>query len=102
MFINTCVNKNQRKEPRMDNDRAKLLERAANAKRESKALDFKSEFDTASAPEWSEIIKDIVAFANSGGGVLVFGVNNDGSSAGNDISNILSIDSSLLVRVRTW
>jgi hypothetical protein len=76
----------------MVHDRSKVLQRAENAKRESKALDFKRELDTASAAEWSEILKDIVAFANSGGGVIVFGVNNDGSSAGNDISNILSLD----------
>jgi hypothetical protein len=76
----------------MNNDRSRFLERAENAMRESKALDFKREFDIASAAEWSEIIKDIVAFANSGGGVIVFGVDNNGSSAGNDISDILSLD----------
>ena len=76
----------------MSDNRAKLLERAENAKRESKLLDFKREFDTTSAPEWAEIVKDIMSFANSGGGVIVFGVDNDGSSAGNDVSNILSLD----------
>jgi hypothetical protein len=55
-------------------------------------LDFKRELDTTSTPEWCEIIKDIVAFANSGGGVIVFGVNNDGSNSGSDISAILSFD----------
>ena len=76
----------------MSDNRAKLLERAENAKRESKLLDFKREFDTTSAPEWAEIVKDIISFANSGGGVIVFGMDNDGSSAGNDVSNILSLD----------
>lgn len=76
----------------MSNDRAWLLERAENAKRESKSLDFKSEFDSRSAPEWCEIVKDIVAFANSGGGVIVFGVNNDGTNSKSDVSTILSLD----------
>jgi predicted HTH transcriptional regulator len=76
----------------MANDRSRLLERAEHAKRESKTLDFKRELDTASPAEWSEIVKDIVAFANSGGGVIVFGVNNDGTSARNDIPRIPSID----------
>jgi hypothetical protein len=76
----------------MNNVRSKFLERAENARRESKSLDFKKEFDTTSAAQWAEIIKDIAAFANSGGGVIVFGVNNDGTNAGNDISNILSLD----------
>src|SRR5215470_20424811 len=75
----------------MSDNRAKLLERAENAKRESKLLDFKREFGST-APEWAEIIKDIVSFTNSGGGVIVFGVDNDGSSAGNDVSDILSLD----------
>lgn len=65
----------------MSNDRSRLLERAENARRESKSLDFKREFDPMSTPEWCEIIKDIVAFANSGGGVIVFGVNNDGTNS---------------------
>jgi len=76
----------------MSNDRSRLLERAENAKRESKTLDFKSEFDVTSTPEWCEIIKDIVAFSNSGGGVIVFGVNNDGTNSKGDISTILSLD----------
>jgi hypothetical protein len=72
--------------------RQKLLERAENARRESKFLDFKLEFKTDSAADWCEVVKDIAAFANSGGGVIIFGVNNDGSSAGTDISRILALD----------
>lgn len=76
----------------MNTDRSKLLERAENAKRESKYLDFKREFDTGSTAAWCELIKDIVAFANSGGGVIVLGVNNDGTSSGIDVSAILTLD----------
>ncbi len=76
----------------MSIDRSKLLERAENAKRESKYLDFKREFDSASTAAWCELIKDVVAFANSGGGVIVVGVNNDGTSSGADVSAILGLD----------
>jgi len=73
-------------------DRAKLLERAQHAKRESKYLDFKSEFDVSSAEAWCSLIKDIVAFANSGGGIIVFGVSDDGESVESDTSEILKCD----------
>jgi predicted HTH transcriptional regulator len=38
---------------------------------ETADVDFKSAFDATSAGEWLEIIKDIVALANSGGGLLI-------------------------------
>jgi len=73
-------------------DRSKLLERAENAKGESKYLEFKREFDITSAAHWCEIIKDIVALANSGGGAIVFGVSNDGTNAETDLSALLAVD----------
>lgn len=76
----------------MDIDRSKLLERAENARRESRYLDFKREFDMSSSAAWCETIKDVVAFANSGGGVIVFGVNNDGADSGTDVSSLLALD----------
>ena len=72
--------------------RSKLIERAENARTESKYLDFKREFDVTSGAHWCEIIKDIVAFANSGGGVIVFGVNNDASNAEFDTGIICRLD----------
>jgi hypothetical protein len=69
-----------------------LVERGLKAKRESKYVDFKSSFDVTSAGEWCEIIKDIVAMCNSGGGVIVFGLDNKGSPTGFDPSPILDID----------
>lgn len=78
-------------------DRSRLLERAENAKGESKYLDFKREFDATSAAEWCEVIKDIVSFANSGGGVIVFGVNNDGANADVDVSPLLKIDAADII-----
>lgn len=78
--------------PPWDALRSRLLERAENAQKESKHLDFKSEFDVNSAAQWCEVIKDIVSFANSGGGVIVFGVNDDGSNANVDTSPIFKLD----------
>jgi Schlafen, AlbA_2 len=72
--------------------RSRLLDRAENAQKESRHLDFKSEFDVDSTPQWCEVIKDIVSVANSGGGVIIFGVNDDGSAAGFDTSRIFKLD----------
>ena len=60
--------------------RKKLMERAQAATSESKYIDFKREFDPNSTAAWCEVIKDIVAMANAGGGIIVFGAENDGTS----------------------
>lgn len=63
------------------------------AKRESKRLDFKRSFDPDSAADWCEVLKDIVALANSGGGNILIGVNNDGTpSADASIGKVLALD----------
>ncbi|MDD5015903.1 MAG: putative DNA binding domain-containing protein [Atribacterota bacterium] len=69
------------------------LEKIKNARRESKYIDFKENFDPNQAGEWCEIIKDIVAMANSGGGWIIIGVRNDGSPSQNDITGVLEMDS---------
>lgn len=58
-----------------------LREKALLSKRESKSVDFKATIDLDSTRDRVEIVKDIVAMANSGGGVIVFGVSDDGSPA---------------------
>ncbi len=70
----------------------KLLERAQIARRESKYIDFKESFDVGSPKDWCEIIKDIVAMANSGGGCILIGTRNDGTPSGLDVTNILRLD----------
>ncbi len=60
--------------------RKKLVERAERATSESKYLDFKSEFDPSSNEAWCGIIKDIVAMANTGGGVIAFGLEDHGGT----------------------
>lgn len=75
----------------VDTDR--FLGRAAEARRESKLVEFKEQFDPANDGEWLELIKDITAIANIGGGVIVIGVRNDGSASGADIRPVLALDS---------
>lgn len=65
-----------------------LLERAS----EAADLDFKSSFDVNAPGDWLEIIKDIAAFANSGGGTLLIGINDDGTPSGVDVTGVLGID----------
>lgn len=75
----------------VDTDR--FLGRAAEARRESKLIEFKEQFDPANDGEWLELIKDIAAIANIGGGVIVIGVRNDGSASGADVRPVLALDS---------
>jgi hypothetical protein len=69
-----------------------LLDRALKADRESKRIEFKGGFDPGSPAEWCEVIKDVVAIANSGGGILVFGLDNRGKPTGACVDGILHTD----------
>jgi hypothetical protein len=69
-----------------------VLKRALQVKRESRRLDFKESFDPSRTGDWCEIVKDLVAMANSGGGCLVFGVRDDGNAAETTVDAILSLD----------
>ncbi|HEV8241412.1 MAG TPA: RNA-binding domain-containing protein [Thermoanaerobaculia bacterium] len=73
-------------------DRADLVKRAENAKRETRYVDFKEVFEPSAPGDWCEIIKDVVAMANSGGGVIVFGVANNGTPVPYDRTLFLSLD----------
>ena len=68
------------------------VETAAEAISESASVDFKEQFNPASSKDWCEIVKDIIAIANSGGGCLVFGVRDDGSLTGWNPEPILKLD----------
>lgn len=59
---------------------------------ESEAVDFKAQFDPTSRQDWCELVKDLVAMANSGGGSLIFGVQDDGTSSGTDVRPVLQLD----------
>jgi predicted HTH transcriptional regulator len=68
------------------------LDEALAANREKDDLDFKESFDVHSKGEWLEIIKDIVAMANSGGGILLIGVTDDGKPSNSDVLPVLNLD----------
>jgi predicted HTH transcriptional regulator len=68
------------------------ITRCLNAKRESKAVEFKEQFLPNDPRQALEVLKDIVAIANSGGGVLAIGLNNAGESSGFDVKPVLDYD----------
>jgi len=51
--------------------RETLLARAASAQRSSKRLALRDEFDTLSDDDWRNVVIDLAALANAGGGVAV-------------------------------
>ena len=78
-------------------DGAELVAKAVSAKRESKYVEFKEQFDVDSAEAWCEIIKDMVAIANSGGGVIVIGLTSGGHPSGATVTHIAALDPADLV-----
>src|SRR6266403_5089359 len=68
------------------------LAHAARAKRESKRFEFKEQLDPGQARDWCELIKDLVAIANSGGGCVVFGTKNDGTRSTWDPAALRGLD----------
>jgi hypothetical protein len=69
------------------------ISEALAACRETRRIEFKAEFSPNVPGAWCELIKDLVAMANSGGGVIVLGLSNDGVPTGWDPAALLSIDS---------
>ncbi len=69
-----------------------MLKVVEEAQTESAAIDFKAGFDVRSPKDWCEVIKDLVAMANSGGGGIIFGVNDDGTPSGSDLSGLRNLD----------
>lgn len=49
---------------------------------ESDDVDFKVEFDPESQRDWCELLKDVVAIGNHGGGAILIGVRDDGITVG--------------------
>ena len=43
-------------------------------------------------PKWLEILKDVVSMANSGGGLIFIGLNDDGLPSGFDVTGACEID----------
>lgn len=63
---------------------------------ESTRVDFKAQFNPSHAQDWCEFVKDVVAMANTGGGAIVIGVNDDGTLSGSDLSAVLALDPALI------
>ncbi|MCU9839301.1 ATP-binding protein [Ruegeria sp. WL0004] len=74
-----------------------LIELAEATNDESDLIDFKREYSPhKKAAFWAETVKDIVAFANTRGGILVFGVEDDGSPSENNCDSLFDLDSASL------
>ncbi len=69
-----------------------LLNAAITDEQESSLLDFKERLEVNSKSGWLEVLKDMVAMGNSGGGVLVIGVMDDGQPSDFDVTAILNYD----------
>ena len=69
-----------------------LIEEALSATRETRAVEFKEEFDPSDRRSLCETLKDILAMANSGGGVIVVGVDGRGRPTGGDVRSLLDTD----------
>ncbi|MDG6949798.1 MAG: putative DNA binding domain-containing protein [Nitrososphaerota archaeon] len=66
--------------------------KALSATRESHRIEFKEGFNPEQLGEVLELLKDVLALANSGGGCILFGVKNDGTPAGVDVAPVLAFD----------
>lgn len=69
-----------------------LVERARTARRELKDIKFTDHFDPTGEGGWCELLRDILAFANSGGGAILVGLAADGSPSGVDPSQLIATD----------
>lgn len=73
--------------------REQLLALANEESEESDLLDYKREFSPhKKAAFWAETVKDIVAFANTRGGILIFGVEDDGTISEADSTALFEFD----------
>jgi hypothetical protein len=78
--------------------REELIALASQTDSENEFVDFKREYSPLKgAAFWAETVKDIVAFSNSGGGVLVFGVEDNGTKSDFNCEELLKLDSAKLV-----
>jgi hypothetical protein len=65
--------------------------------RESSDSEFKERIDVGGQQDWCEIVKDVVAIANSGGGQIIFGLRDDGKPSGWDPAPLLAVDPAHIV-----
>jgi predicted HTH transcriptional regulator len=77
--------------------REEELNRALAVGSETADVDFKSAFNPYEKGEFLEILKDIVAMANSGGGIILVGINNDGQPSAADLTGLAALDPAKIV-----
>lgn len=68
------------------------LEEALSAVRETRTIEFKESLDPADRRSFCETLKDILALANSGGGIIVVAVDSTGRPVGTDVKPLLDTD----------
>ncbi len=68
------------------------IEQALSQRTETDAIDFKREIDTSHDGNMCELVKDIVAIGNYGGGAILVGVDRDGATVGIDESIMRRLD----------
>src|SRR2546426_6979595 len=83
----------------MTNPKVEMARRRHKAKdeREARDLELKEQFDPDQPGEWCELIKDIIAIANSGGGRIIVGVKDNGQPSGWDPLPLLLLDHAKVV-----
>ncbi len=59
-------------------------------------LDFKQAFDPDAPGDWLQLIKDLVAMANSGGGMIIIGCLNNGQPVGVSMDLVPRLDPSVI------
>jgi hypothetical protein len=68
------------------------LAQAIDAMKETAAVDFKAGLDVDNKGQWLEILKDLAAIANTGGGLILIGLDDAGTPTGYDVARILDYD----------
>jgi hypothetical protein len=77
------------------------LDRALRAIRQSKHVAFRASFDPGSEEDWCELVRDLVALANTDGGAVVLGVDHAGAAVGLDPAVFHALDRAAVIeRVR--
>jgi hypothetical protein len=74
-----------------------LIRLAETTFEESDLVDFKQEYSPQKkAAFWAETVKDIVSFANTRGGIIIFGLNDTGLNSGINCDALFELDSASL------
>src|SRR5688500_6141944 len=73
-------------------DISNSVSKALAATKESRTFEFKEAFDVKSPRDCCEIIKDIVAIANTDGVAISIGVNDRGRASRRSMKHVLAID----------